>query len=377
MISTASTVFKRIALIIGVPVNLIIALLLVVAAYSGGVNPDKLAMAQVVNMTFPIWLVCSIVILIVDLIFVRRLAWFPAVALVVSGPTLLMNAPLRIYVPAPTSAEKKTEFKVLTYNVMSFNDYRNDNPEWGNRTISYIISVDADIVCLQEAAPLRGRDAVCNAAQRDSLKAMYPYYVDIQRHVGELIMSKYPVTLIENNDCGDGIGKFTLYSVDIDGREVTVVNCHLESIGLTSDDKAVYRELTDKEFKPTRAELSYARHDLIPKLTKAFRNRASQVRRIRALLADRGPNVLLMGDFNDVPGSYAYRMLLDAGLKDVYRQCAFFPTITYYDSRFYFHIDHIMYRGDMRPVSWHRGNVDSSDHYPVWATFVWTDNKTD
>ncbi len=122
MSSTASTVFKRIVLIVGVPINLIVALLLVVSAYSGGVNPDKLAMAQVVNMTFPIWLVCSVVILIIDLIFVRRLAWFPVVALIVSGPTLLMNAPLRVYVPAPTPAEKKTEFKVLTYNVMSYND---------------------------------------------------------------------------------------------------------------------------------------------------------------------------------------------------------------------------------------------------------------
>lgn len=81
-----------------------------------------------------------------------------------------------------------------------------------------------------------------------------------------------------------------------------------------------------------------------------------------------------MGDFNDVAGSYAYRTIRSCGLKDAYAQTAFGPTITYNASRFYFHIDQIFYRGNLRAVSIWRGKSRSSDHYPVSATFLWDDN---
>jgi len=35
----------------------------------------------------------------------------------------------------------------------------------------------------------------------------------------------------------------------------------------------------------------------------------------------------------------------------------------------YFGIDHILYRGDLHPLSMHRGGLRSSDHYPLIATF--------
>ena len=58
-------------------------------------------------------------------------------------------------------------------------------------------------------------------------------------------------------------------------------------------------------------------------------------------------------------------------MRDAYTDSAFGPTITYIDSRFYFHIDQILYRGDMRAVGIERGNIKSSDHYPLIATFLW------
>ena len=42
-----------------------------------------------------------------------------------------------------------------------------------------------------------------------------------------------------------------------------MVNCHLQSIGLTPDDKELYRELTDKDTRPTKSELTKVKNDLI------------------------------------------------------------------------------------------------------------------
>ena len=57
-------------------------------------------------------------------------------------------------------------------------------------------------------------------------------------------------------------------------------------------------------------------------------------------------------------------------MHDAYAQNAFGPTITYHGNRFYFRIDHVLYGGDMEAVDIERGDVPSSDHYPLLTTFV-------
>ena len=79
----------------------------------------------------------------------------------------------------------------------------------------------------------------------------------------------------------------------------------------------------------------------------------------------------MAGDFNDIQGSYALRTILgDGDMHDAYAENAFGPTITYHGNRFYFRIDHVLYRGDMEAVDIERGDTPSSDHYPLLTTFV-------
>ncbi|MCM1094267.1 MAG: endonuclease/exonuclease/phosphatase family protein [Lachnospiraceae bacterium] len=364
---------KGIFMVVWFPANIFVAVCTVVSAYIGSVNPVAFPLGQIINMTFPFWISASFVLLLVNLIVSRRrLLWLSIAVMLICINPLVNNFPMHILKPSVSREEKKTSFTVMTYNVFNFTDHQGESPSWGNRTISYIISQASDIVCLQEAFPLLGRQSFCNKSQQDSLKSLYPYYIDMPNRAGEMILSRFPVRLLEVPSSPDwGSGQYTAYAAEIEGREVTIVNCHLQSLGLTPDDKALYRELTDKESKPTRNELSQAKHNIIPKLLEAFKIRAEQADSISRFLADATDNVILMGDFNDVPGSYAYRTMINAGLKDAYNSCAFGPMVTYNDNRFYFRIDHIFYRGDMRAVRIKRGNLKSSDHYPLKATFVW------
>ncbi len=199
-------------------------------------------------------------------------------------------------------------------------------------------------MCLQESSNLNG---VGKKAQRDSINSRYPYRLYSNRS-GEVLLSKYHATEIDTPQPDWGSGSFCAYDVEVEGHEVTVVNCHLQSIGLTDDDKELYRELTDKELRnPSRSELSKVKNGIVTKLLAAFRIRAQQARYIKEFLATRKGNVILVGDFNDVPGSYAYRTIKSDGLKDAYSECAFGPTVTYNDNRFYFRIDQMLYRGDL------------------------------
>ncbi|MDE7510540.1 MAG: endonuclease/exonuclease/phosphatase family protein, partial [Muribaculaceae bacterium] len=78
---------------------------------------------------------------------------------------------------------------------------------------------------------------------------------------------------------------------------------------------------------------------------------------------------VICGDFNDVPASWTYRLFLKEGFKDAYCATNFFPTYTFYPHGFYFHLDQMLYRGDIRPLGVDRLDIRTSDHLPLLATF--------
>lgn len=353
-------------------INLFVGLLTVVSAYCGYIPPEKFAFAQVVNMLFPGFITLSFALLLADLFIYKKSALIAFMGILLCTGPLLDIFPLNFKKKALTYNEEQRAFSVLTYNVFDFYDNQGEEPEWGNRSLSYILSTDADIVCLQEGGSIAGLKHVGSSAQRDTLRHRYPFRVEAPANAGEMLFSKFPAERIPTPQPEWGTGKYTAYRLEVEDHQLLLINCHLQSIGLSPDDKAVYRELTDKDLKPTRRELSQVKYDLLPKLSNAFRKRGEQVRHIKSFIDSIGAeNVVLVGDFNDVAGSYAYRTIRKAGLKDAYAQCAFGPTITYNTSRFYFHIDQVFYKGDLRPVSITRGKTKSSDHYPMLTTFLW------
>lgn len=357
-------------------INVAVAAMTAVSAYCGYINPDRLAIAQVANMLYPAWVLLSVILFAADFFILRKSMWIAAAGILLGTGPLLDFFPLNARSVKLSPAEELRTFSVLTYNTYAFEDNQGINPEWGNRTLSNILSSEADIVCLQEGNNITGkRHGIGSPAQRDSIRERYPYIIDTPELANEMLLSRYQARQVPTPQPDWGTGKYAAYILDVEGHELLVINCHLQSIGLTPDDKEAYRELTDKELRPTRKELSQVKSDVMPKLLSAFKTRAQQARHIKQFIDSMSiKNVLLMGDFNDVAGSYAYRTIRSCGLKDAYAQTAFGPTITYNASRFYFHIDQILYRGDLRAVSIWRGKSRSSDHYPVSATFLWDDN---
>lgn len=358
-------------------INVFVGITTAISAYCGYIDPDKMAIAQVLNMLYPGWVLLSVLLIIADLFLYRKSAWIAAAGILVGIGPILDFFPLNIKTGKLTADESGRTFTVLTYNTYGFADNQDIHPDWGNRTLSNILAVDADIVCIQEGNNITGKKhGVSSREQRDSVRTRYPYIIDTPELANEILLSKYPARLIPTPQPEWGTGKYAAYILDVEGNELLVINCHLQSIGLTPDDKEAYRELTDKELRPTRKELSQVKSDVMPKLLSAFKIRGQQARHIKQFIDSMNmKNVVLTGDFNDVAGSYAYRTIRSCGLKDAYAQSGFGPTITYNASRFYFHIDQIFYRGDLRSLSIARGKSRSSDHYPVFATFLWEKNQ--
>lgn len=352
--------------------DILVAAGLLLSAYGGAIDPNKSVWPQIFGMTFPAWIILMLVMVPVSFIIWRKSALLPTAALLIAMPAILTISPLHIG-GALSQSERASSFSVMTYNVYGFVDHEFESDDSGgkgakeSRSLQQIIDTQPDIVCMQEGYNPNYRFKL----QMDTINKIYPYSNFIPEG-GEIIFSKYPFKIVPTPQPAWHTAHYSAYELDVDGHPLLVVNCHLQSIGLTPDDKALYRELTDKRIEsPTRSELSKVKNSILSKLAVAFKLRAEQARHIRQFLEEHPGNAILVGDFNDVQGNYAYRSICSAGMRDAYADSGFGPTITYIDNRFYFHIDQIFYRGDMRAVDIVRGDIKSSDHYPMTATFVW------
>jgi len=359
---------------IGVGMLVFLAFATIIAAYGGMVNPDIFPAAALIAMTFPGLIVIDILVLVLLIVLRRRIAWVAAVVLVVCLPSLLNFAPLGIHGKLSPD-EKQQSFTFMTFNTLHWEDYENtDPPIVPNPSLQYVIDTDPDILCVQESTPTGVRvNKGITPAQRDTIDRRYPYAIIDHLFPGLALYSKYPVTRVVLQDSICGTAVMAAYRVSIQGHLLTIYNLHLQSLLLTPEDKILYSDITRRGGGADK--IVAVRDQIFSKLYNAFKFRAVQARYIRSLLDKRSGNTIVCGDFNDIPGCYAVRTIMGDDMRDAYADAAFGPAITYHKNRFYFRIDHILYRGAMRAIDMERGTDVISDHYPLTATFIWNNNE--
>ena len=373
---------RRIAKAVCVIGTIVLACLLVFSAYSGKVDPHTSAIFPLITLTFPYLLGLTVVVAILWLILLRwRVALIPIVAIALSWPMVRIVCPLNIPQHKITAKEDSTKFTVLTYNVMSFEKNTHWDHHDGERTLKYILDSDADVVMIQEGSlSVDYNNLPMLKPHLNMFKKRYPYRS--HGYHDQVILSKHPYTVVEDSTIKEGFASpddplsmyhfyARGYDVLVPGHTVRFINLHLSSMMFTHEDKKAYMDLTDLKDQPKRSEISTIRHSLLSKLSVAFRKHAVEARIIRHVIDQSGENVIVCGDFNEVPGSYTYRTIKGNDMRDAYSDCAFGLANTFRDNRFYFKIDHILYRGDMKAVRCRVDKEGDSDHYPQIATFVW------
>ncbi len=350
---------------------LLLSIALVFSGYGGIINPDTSTLGALMLMAFPIFLVSSIIALFAAF-WISKWSMIPlGLAMLACMGPILDFSPLNISSKEITPQEKERSFSLLSYNVYAFEpydgNYRSDSI---NQTLSYIIKANADIACLEECEFMSELPSHrVFQSQVDSIEAIYPHrYIDPR---GNSILSKYPFERIKLHDKGHFKGRIAAYRVNVKGKPITIFEVHMTSIGLTADDKTLYRSVSELDME---SDFGLIKRNLVGKLSAAFRERAEQARVLRELINEiGGENVIVCGDFNDVAGSYAYLTICGDDMRDVYCEVGFGPMITYFVNRFYFRIDHILYKGDFKPAWFECGDFKMSDHYPLMTEFVWND----
>ena len=255
---------------------------------------------------------------------------------------------------------------VLTWNTGRMGGF--EKPE-KNEVIQYLLSQDADVICLQEVDVYKDPKYLTLPEVRAALGKKYPYsYIDFsvynKRHqYGTMVWARYPLINKQSihyetrgnlsNRCDMVVGKDT----------IRLINNHLESYSFTKEDLSEAEELrTYQGLKETIRRLK-------AKWERAIPLRNNQARVIREEIERSPYPVIVVGDFNAPAWSYAYRHISE-GLHDAWSETHLFWQwgATCEKKGYGLRIDYILCSDPLRPTACTVPDAPGSDHKPVVAT---------
>lgn len=353
-------------------VNIVFLFIFLLSAFSDRVSPNSMMIFAYLGLAFPFFLVINILFIAWWIIIFRwKFFLVNVIVFVVCSVSIFSYFPMH----SKTKEIPDNCIKVLTYNVMRYNQYKNHTKDNPNDIINYILNSEADIVCVQEYGATKGMPGLITEEDLTRIfKKEYPYRKVFPIHVtkttigGNAVYSKFPIKSFKKIPYSSLYNGSFMVELDVNGKEVTLINNHLESNKFSSDDVAGYTDFL-KGVKELDSKKIEGLGDLMKRrLSVSYELRAKQAETVAEYINNaKSPYIIVCGDFNDTPISYARRTIKGNLLKDSFAETGRGMGITYNRNRFWFRIDYILHSKNIKAYNCTIGKFKDSDHYPVWT----------
>jgi endonuclease/exonuclease/phosphatase family metal-dependent hydrolase len=329
-----------------------------------GISPEDFALPAFFGLAYPYLLLINIILVVIWAMLLRFEA-FISVVVIVIGFTHFFNY---IKLTKPTG-DKSNTFKVLSYNVRLFNYFENNHGFTSEKKIfQFLKSKKPDIICLQEFF-LLGNPKVEEALMIADLGGDYYSHMKIigsgkNRYYGIVTFSRFPI-VSKGEIIHPGSSSLSIYTdVRIKNDTFRIYNNHLQSFRLRSLERSFIEELTEPADKETITEVK----TLSISLKKGFVKRALQAQVVKEHISKSPFPVMVVGDFNDTPVSYAYRKIRK-GLNDSFVNSGYGAGFSYRGNYPPNRIDYILYDNALVNSYFEIIKVKYSDHYPIISYF--------
>ncbi|HXS57674.1 MAG TPA: endonuclease/exonuclease/phosphatase family protein [Hanamia sp.] len=270
------------------------------------------------------------------------------------------------------SLEKKPgNIRVMSWNVEQFNIlHYKDRPDVKQQMFDLINQYDPDIACFQEVVAGENKKAINYfPAIRNALHFkdyLYSYQLkddfDHNHHFGITVFSKYPIlrkqTIVNNPNNYNST--FQFIDVLVGEDTLRIFNVHLQSLKFSKENL----NYLDKGSLKTNA--TSESRSILSKIKTGVIKRASQAFFIKDEMNHSPYPIVVCGDFNDVPVSYAYETI-GAGLQNAFVQKGFGISRTFSTLSPTLRIDNIFADRDFRIIQYTRVKKLLSDHFPIIA----------
>lgn len=330
------------------------------------VPPDQFWVPAFAGLAFPVFFIVNVFFM---LLWMIRRRWFSLLHLglfIWSLPVASRHIQFR--------SDRPVSYDFAT-SLVSFNVKTLLNEE-GRSSVPHLLELIAnekpDILCLQEYRDnwWQKDDNTLKIMQtgnfRDkSFESYYPVKPN-RKAVGIALFSKYPIAGSGAIRAGQRL--IAIYSdVIINNDTVRVFSMHLQSIAFQKEDYQLVEGLIETG-KPVNGELETGSRQLMWKLRKAFIKRAYQARLLSEAIAQSPYPVVVCGDMNDTPSSYAYRKVRGK-LVDAFQQAGHGIGNTYLGKLPKIRIDYIFFDSRFKCLYFDVLPYHFSDHYPVSSRF--------
>ncbi len=303
---------RRVVKQILIVANVITALIFLLACYGYLIKPSLFWPIGFLSLTAFYFLLILLVFAMVWL-FIK-----PGYTLITIVTLLFAYFPINNIIPLRMShkfinKKKDNIIRVMSWNVAQFDVLNKDkNPETRNRMLDLINEYQPDIACFQEMvaedSTITDHGHIREFMDKLNFKDYYYSYNPKEdfwgyAHFGVIIFSKYPIS--KKKTVGwypKNYNSIFQYIDIVKGNDtIRVFNMHLESLRFSNANL----EYIDKPSVEDVTAIKESKN-IIVKFKKGFLKRQVQAERIKAEV-DKSPYpVIVSGDFNDVPNSYAY-----------------------------------------------------------------------
>lgn len=327
------------------------------------ISPGDFSIPAFFGLAYPYLLLINIILVIIWAMLLRYEAFISAVIIAI-GFTHFSNY-IKLTKP---SGDKTNTFKVLSYNVRLFNYFENNGANSEKKIVDFLKVQKPDVICLQEFFGL-GIPAQKESAFKEALGEKYYSHIKVlgngkNRFYGIATFSKYPIVR-KGEIIHPGSSSLSIYTDILIGKDtIRIYNNHLQSFRLMRMERSFVEEMTASDDKETMGEVK----SIFASLKKGFIRRSLQAQVVKDNI-DRSPfPVIVAGDFNDTPVSYAYRKIRK-GLNDSFVNSGYGAGFTYRGNYPPNRIDYILYYKSLNNSYFEILRIKYSDHYPIIAYF--------
>lgn len=350
--------------------NLLAAMALGMAIIAPYISPKSFWPIAFMGLAFPILLFSNIVFLLFWSLVLDKRFWLSFVLIALSF--IHVSKFYRIG-SNPPDAKGANSINVLSFNThyMGAFDRKDQDTSF---FINKLREIQPDILCLQEFANLGG--SFEKPMFRQFFKE-YKYYKTVNADglsqsyptgYGVCIVSKYPIVNSGYLEQLNQSANITVFAdIVVGDKTIRVVNTHLKSIVFEKQDYKTVEHISKAEGK-AYGWLNIKR--ILSKLKNAFILRCTQVETIREKLNNSPYPIILCGDFNDSPTSYAYQTI-KGNLLDAFVESGEGTSTTYTGNMPSFRIDYILHDPCFKSSRYQTHALNFSDHKIVSCTITY------
>lgn len=338
-----------------------------ISAASVYIDPKLFRWAALCGLAFPIFLLGSVGLWLLCLLFAARRTWIMGLfGILLCAQPIFTYFPFHPFVDNDSITADPDQIRVVSYNTLFFGREMDQQDE----LMRYLINTRANIICFQEGEVIPQNIEKIKKRFAETSTPYVEYNADHDEAVG--IISAYPI--LEQKVLSYFPGNAVVaYRLQHPRGEILVVNCHFRSNLLSGSTLKGYTNMMHGKSEQEEGSAWQNTKQLVSKISHSAQDRATMVADVEQYLQEHSHlPIILCGDFNDSPISFTRYRIASFGLTDAFRTAGHGAGFTYRRNAIRVRIDHIFCSRDFQPI---QAKIDAtapySDHQPISATLLW------